>query len=175
MPRNLLKNPCGEDGLKFWEVTNGGNGWRVEDMPGDAGHDFCNKEVKKYFATSFEWCSKEQLIDLSAEDYSSEQLDAQPEVTVEDWCCSRTDCGCEYQLTVTLLDKYLKVIEDFRQDQVFLYPDEDDCSWKQIKHTFSGYGPGLRFIFFEHRGKDNMYWKGWYGVRVTGSSVPINL
>lgn len=42
--------------LEFWELTeNGGSQWKVEDMPGDCGHDFCNTEVIKYFATSFEW------------------------------------------------------------------------------------------------------------------------
>ena len=100
------------DELEFWELTvNGGSQWKVEDMPGDCGYDFCNDGVTKYFATSFEWvlfllceqshkntfygsnstimcprlCLKRQLIDLLAEDYSSEQLDTQPAVTVEDW------------------------------------------------------------------------------------------
>lgn len=43
------------EGFKFWELTeNGGNEWRVEDMPGDCGHDFINNAVTKYFTTSFE-------------------------------------------------------------------------------------------------------------------------
>lgn len=41
--------------LEFWELTeNGGSQWKVEDMPGDCGHDFCDEGVTKYFATSFE-------------------------------------------------------------------------------------------------------------------------
>lgn len=55
MARNLLKNPSGEEELKFWElVENGGSQWKVEDMPGDCGHDFCSEGVTKYFATSFD-------------------------------------------------------------------------------------------------------------------------
>lgn len=41
--------------LEFWELTeNGGSQWKVEEMPGDCGYEFCNSEVTKYFATSFE-------------------------------------------------------------------------------------------------------------------------
>ena len=41
--------------LEFWELTeNGGSAWKVEELPGDCGYDFCKEEVTKYFATSFE-------------------------------------------------------------------------------------------------------------------------
>ncbi|XP_045931232.1 F-box only protein 2 isoform X2 [Micropterus dolomieu] len=100
-------------------------------MPGDSGYDFCNEEVTKYFATSFELCLKRQVIDLLAEGYSCEQLDAQPAITVEDWYCGRTDCGCSYEITVCLLDENHEVIQDFKPELVNLDPDCDDCSWKQ--------------------------------------------
>ncbi|KAJ8259495.1 hypothetical protein GJAV_G00169970 [Gymnothorax javanicus] len=55
MAKNLLKNPCGEEQLEFWELTeNGGSEWHVEEMPGDCGHDYSDETVTKYFATSFE-------------------------------------------------------------------------------------------------------------------------
>lgn len=41
----------------------------------------------------------------------------------------------------------------------------------QISHTFTDYGPGVRFVRFEHSGQDSVYWKGWFGARVTNSSV----
>ncbi|XP_038551457.1 F-box only protein 2 [Micropterus salmoides] len=174
MARNLLKNPCGEEQLEFWELTeNGGSQWKVEDMPGDSGYDFCNEEVTKYFATSFELCLKRQVIDLLAEGYSCEQLDAQPAITVEDWYCGRTDCGCSYEITVCLLDENHEVIQDFKPELVNLDPDCDDCSWKQVSHTFFDYDSGLRFISFEHGGQDTKFWDGWFGVRVTGSSVTV--
>lgn len=41
--------------LQHWDLTeNGGSEWKVEDMPGDCGYEFCNDQVAKYFATSFE-------------------------------------------------------------------------------------------------------------------------
>lgn len=45
----------------------------------------------------------------------------------------------------------------------------------QVSHTFSEYGPGMRFISFEHGGQDTRYWDGWFGVRVTGSAVTVEV
>ncbi|XP_060897442.1 F-box only protein 2 isoform X1 [Labrus bergylta] len=176
MARNLLKNPSGEEELEFWELTeNGGSQWKVEEMPGDCGFDFCSDGVTKYFATSFELCLKRQVVDLLAEGYTEEQLDAEPAVTVEDWYCGRTDCGCTYQMSVCLLDDNQEVLQEFKPEPVTLDPDCDDCSWKQVIHTFSDYGPGMRFISFEHGGQDSKFWDGWFGVRVTGSSVTLEV
>ncbi|XP_026880748.2 F-box only protein 2 isoform X1 [Electrophorus electricus] len=174
---NLLKNPNGDEDMEFWELTeNGGCQWRVEDMPGDCGHAFSDETVTKYFSTSFQQCLKRQVVDLAAEGFTLEDLDfVQPSVTVQDWYCSRTDCGCVYQLAVGLLDENQELIQEFKPDIVSLDPFIDDCSWKQITHVFSDYGPGLRYISFEHGGQDSKYWDGWYGVRVTGSSVTIDL
>ncbi|XP_029007676.1 F-box only protein 2 isoform X2 [Betta splendens] len=176
MARNLLKNPYGEEQLEFWElIVNGGNEWKVEDMPGDCGHDFCLEGVTKYFATSFEPCIKRQVIDLLAEGYSDDELDAQPAVTAEDWYCGRTDCGCTYQMTVCLLDNDCELIQEFKSEPVTLDPESEDCSWRKVTHTFSNYGPGMRFITFEHGGNDTKFWEGWFGVRVTGSSVTVEV
>ncbi|EPQ12218.1 F-box only protein 2 [Myotis brandtii] len=122
--RNLLRNPCGEEDLEGWcDVEHGGDGWRVEELPGDCGMEFVHDEsVKKFFASSFEWCRKAQVIDLQAEGYWEELLDTtQPAIV--------------------------------------------------ISHTFTDYGPGVRFVRFEHAGQDSVYWKGWFGARVTNSSV----
>ncbi|CAL9707450.1 unnamed protein product [Knipowitschia caucasica] len=176
MYRNLLKNPNGDEDLKFWELTkNGGNGWKVEDMPGDCGHDFVNDKVSKYFATSHTLCLKRQVINLLKEGYSAEDLDGQPQVKVSDWYCGRRDCSSTYQITVTLLDKNQELIQKFTPEPVTLCPKRNDCSWREISHSFTKYGRGLRFISFEHGGKDCQFWAGWYGVRVTSSSVTIEL
>lgn len=45
----------------------------------------------------------------------------------------------------------------------------------QAKHTFSKYGPGARFIQFKHFGIDTQFWKGWYGAKMTLSSVVIKI
>ena len=43
----------------------------------------------------------------------------------------------------------------------------------QVEHTFSNYGPGLRYIQFIHRGKDTKYWAGHYGSKMAGAQVGI--
>ncbi|XP_048450305.1 F-box only protein 2-like [Rhincodon typus] len=84
---NLIKNPCGEEEFAFWELTNNdGDGWKVEDLPGDNGKPFPNQKIQKYFVTSFEWCQKSQLINLVLEGFEAETLDnIQPPITVRDW------------------------------------------------------------------------------------------
>ncbi|XP_019903601.2 uncharacterized protein LOC105030528 [Esox lucius] len=160
--------------MEFWELTrNGGDGWAVEELPGDCGYNSGKDKVTRFFATSFELCLKKQVVDLLAEGFSPEDLNAQPAVTVKDYYSRAVSSGCVYMLTVHLLDNKKKVIKEFKPEPVTLNTDRDDMSWRQVSHTFSDYGPGLRFISFEHGGNDTKCWKGHYGVRVTGSSVTI--
>lgn len=49
------------------------------------------------------------------------------------------------------------------------------CFELQVSHTFTDYGPGLSYISFEHGGQDTKFWDGWFGVRVTGSSVMVEV
>jgi hypothetical protein len=44
----------------------------------------------------------------------------------------------------------------------------------QVSHTFSDYPPGVRHILFQHGGKDTQFWAGWYGARVTNSSIIVS-
>ncbi|XP_017743498.1 PREDICTED: F-box only protein 2 [Rhinopithecus bieti] len=172
--RNLLRNPCGEEDLEGWcDVEHGGDGWRVEELPGDSGVEFTHDEsVKKYFASSFEWCRKAQIIDLQAEGYWEELLDTtQPAIVVKDWYSGRSDAGCLYELTVKLLSEHEDVLAEFSSGQVAVPQDSDGGGWMEISHTFTDYGPGVRFVRFEHGGQDSVYWKGWFGARVTNSSV----
>ncbi|KAG8568443.1 hypothetical protein GDO81_014003 [Engystomops pustulosus] len=175
MARNLIKNPCGEEDLRRWvQVQNGGNGWKVEELPGDCGAAFPRDEISKYFASSFLLCSKSQLIDLLREGYTEEQLDAQPNIVVSDWYAARTDAGCSYELKVQLLSDNHAVIREYNSGNICI-PEKTNGSWKQMTYTFSQYGRGVRFIRFTHSGKDSVGWKGWYGVRVTNSSVSIKV
>ncbi|XP_073732467.1 F-box only protein 2-like [Misgurnus anguillicaudatus] len=163
MAKNLLKNPYGDDDFSNWELTqNGGDKWIVEPMTDNA--------VASYFCTSHKLCLKKQVIILLQSGYDAEYLDSAPEVTVSDWYATRHDCGGVYRLTVSLLNENREVIATFKPADVTV-PAE--TTWTQVTHTFTGYGPGLRFISFEHGGQDDKSWKGWYGIRVTGSSVTI--
>lgn len=43
----------------------------------------------------------------------------------------------------------------------------------QTTYVFQNYGPGVRYVRFTHGGKDTQFWAGWYGVRLTDSSVEV--
>ncbi|XP_073732465.1 F-box only protein 44 [Misgurnus anguillicaudatus] len=160
---NLLKNSHGDEGFNNWELTqNGGDQWHIEPTPDDA--------VATYFCTSLQPCLKKQVIDLVKSGYDAAYLDSAPEVTVKDWYSSRPDCGGVYRLNVSLLNASRAVIATFKPPDVTV---PEGINWTQVTHKFTGYGPGLRFISFEHGGQDTRHWKGCYGIRVTGSSVTI--
>lgn len=172
--RNLLQNPLALETFKSWILEqNGGDLWKVEDLPGDHGENFPDQKVTKYFVTSYGLCLKSQLIDLKKMGYSTKFLDTfQPDIVIKDWYAGRKDCGCQYELSVRLLSKNKMTLQTFAPEKVFI-EQWSDSSWKQMTYRFSNYGPGVRYVHFKHGGMDTQFWAGWYGVRVTNSSVTV--
>uniref|UniRef100_A0A8C6I7B2 Uncharacterized protein n=1 Tax=Mus spicilegus TaxID=10103 RepID=A0A8C6I7B2_MUSSI len=163
LQRNLLRNPCAEENLSSWRIdSNGGDRWKVERLPGSCGTSFPDNKVKKYFVTSFDMCLKSQIVDLKAEDYCEELMDT-----------FRAHCGCTYQLRVQLASADYIVLASFEPPPV-TFQQWNDAKWQEISHTFSDYPPGVRHILFQHGGQDTQFWKGWYGPRVTKSSIIIS-
>ncbi|XP_048375281.1 F-box only protein 44-like isoform X1 [Sphaerodactylus townsendi] len=91
MKRNLIKNPCGEDGFNFWEIeSHNGDKWRIEELPGARRRDFPHQSVPKYFVTSQGPCTKHQLISLKKAGYWDELMDkTKPDIVVKDWSPTR--------------------------------------------------------------------------------------
>lgn len=168
--RNLLKNPRADQGMKNWQITdNGGDKWKVEKVM----KPHPNNAVRKNFITSYGFCRKMQLIDLEMEGYTPSFMDhIQPDIKISDWYAPRWDCGSEYEICVQLLNKKKKPVQTFAPETVY-FEQWNDQNWCQMTHVFRNYGPGVRFIRFTHGGKDTQFWAGWYGVRVTDSSVEI--
>ncbi|XP_047462661.1 F-box only protein 6-like [Mugil cephalus] len=167
--RNLLKNPRGEEEFSGWEIMeNGGDQWIVEHVmePHPNG-------AQKNFVTSYDMCTKSQLIDLEKEGYNASFMDHfQPDIKISDWYAPRWDCGCVYTMSVQLLNKKKKVMQKFVPDTVY-FEQWNDGKWQQMTYVFKNYGPGVRFIRFVHGGQDRQFWAGWYGIRITDSSVEI--
>ncbi|CAJ0937051.1 unnamed protein product [Ranitomeya imitator] len=173
--KNLLKNPMAEENFKHWKKDkDGGDRWKVELLPGTHGRPLPDDKVTKYFVSSYGICLKSQTIDLKKEGYPAEFMDiVQPSIIVRDWYAARHDCGCRYQILVQLLSQDKTVMEEFRPEPVTI-EQWSDAEWAQIEYTFSNYGPGVRYIYFQHGGQDTQFWAGWYGIRVTNSSVTID-
>lgn len=168
--RNLLKNPRAEHNMKNWQIIeNGGQNWKIENVM--APHP--NETVQKNFVTSFGMCKKSQLIDLAKEGYHPLLMDhLQPDIRISDWYAPRWDCGCLYEIQVELLNQKKMPIKKFAPETVY-FEQWNDQQWNQMTHVFQNYGPDVRYIRFTHGGKDTQFWAGWYGIRVTDSSVEI--
>uniref|UniRef100_A0A3Q3A239 F-box only protein 6-like n=2 Tax=Kryptolebias marmoratus TaxID=37003 RepID=A0A3Q3A239_KRYMA len=168
--RNFIRNPRGEERLNHWKILqNGGDGWRVTDVP--APHP--DKRVRKTFVTSFYIGQKLQMIDLKEEGYNPFFMDHfQPDIRISDWIITRWDCGSQYHIHVDLLNENMESIQVFSPPAVYLGAGGHQ-HWNQMTHIFQNYGPGVRYIRFIHGGKDTRFWKGFFGVHITQTCVEI--
>uniref|UniRef100_A0A8D2LC74 Uncharacterized protein n=2 Tax=Varanus komodoensis TaxID=61221 RepID=A0A8D2LC74_VARKO len=166
MKRNLIKNPCGEEGFKFWDPgLNGLQEWRTEELPGAYRHHFPHQHVQKYFVTSQRPSAKSQFITLKDEGYWDQLLDeVKPRIVVSDWF--HCGCPCRYQVCIQLLSADHTVLQEFRPKDVIV-EQWTEGGWREVCHTFRQYPQGVRYIHFKHGGQ------GWYGLRITNSSITI--
>lgn len=157
---NLLTNPSGETGdLSGWTIiANGGGGWAVS---GTA------VEGSKSFITSYNWCKKSQEIDLLAKGFSVEYLDSALPVEMKEYFRGTwPNYGDNFYLTVQLRDANHHAIATYATGNF-----TGTNSWQEKSHTFSGYGSGLRYIYFEDGSDDAEYWAGHYGGLLDGASI----
>ncbi|XP_072464965.1 F-box only protein 44-like [Notamacropus eugenii] len=175
LQRNLIQNPCAQEGFKFWRIDkNRGDKWNVEDIPREQGREFPDPQIKKCFVTSYDTCLKSQLVDLKSKGYWKELMDTvRPDIVIKDWFAARNDCGCTYRIHVKLLSDNYKVLAEFRPAPAYI-EQWSGAEWKEVFYTFSNYPPGVRYIHFQHGGKDTQFWAGWYGPSVTNSSITIS-
>lgn len=176
--KNLIKNHSGKEGLKYWRIIGqGGDDWIVEepplgvpDLPKEAQFD--NKQ--RCFVTSYITCTKHQIVQLVPEGLSPEFLDKyQPSIEIGEWYGCRWDCPAFYKCSIHLLDKRNNIIDSFNFEDTIL--DESQNIWHHVSHEFKNYGPGLRSIIFQHEGRDNRYWAGHYGSKMTGAYVIVKV
>ncbi|XP_063001327.1 F-box only protein 6-like [Elgaria multicarinata webbii] len=174
MKKNLIQNPCAEAEFSSWKKERDeGDAWKVETLPGAHGRDFPHPDVQKYFVTSYGPCIKKQIITLKDHGFWDQLMDkVKPDIVVKDWYAARFDCGCRYQLSVQLLSADYIVLHEFAPEDVVI-EQWSDAEWHEISHTFHNYPAGVRHILFRHGGQDTQFWAGWYGVRVTNSSITL--
>ncbi|WP_137129700.1 hypothetical protein [Rhizobium sp. FY34] len=170
--RELIVNGDASQGMTGWTIESSpGNGWSTEDGPGESCPETAGKTN---FVSSFGWAKKSQLIDLVAAGFDPNYLDTAPRIYVSDWVCGRCDAPSSYELRVELRDAQGNVIKSLVTNELdtpraggWTYP------WRRILRDFHRYGPGVRFIYFEHGGTDRVNWSGWYGAKMTGASVKV--
>ncbi|XP_047365011.1 F-box only protein 44-like [Vespa velutina] len=178
--KNLIKNHSGEYGVqKYWKIfTDGGDHWKVENPPCGVPPIPKNVSVfekKEYcFVTSYNNCSKMQLIDLEAEGLLSYVLDVlQPTIVVSEWYSCRWDCPAHYECTIELLRSDNKVMKTFQfHDDI---EGDKQNQWLNVSHEFKDYGLGLKKISFYHGGMDKSFWAGHYGSKMAGACVIVKI
>ncbi|MFT3766410.1 MAG: EGF domain-containing protein [Minicystis sp.] len=169
-PGNLLQNPGGETGdLTGWQVlANGGGGWAA--AVGDPALQFFGG---LQFITSYGLDSRSQLLDLTTLGFSQAQLDAAPSITVREWYHGGGyNTSDSYYLRVELRDANNTVLASFNNGTQ-ASPKTTNGTWQLATQTFSGYGAGVRYVYFEDGGHDTEFWAGQYGAAMDGASVVV--
>lgn len=177
--KNLLTNPGAETGdMSGWtikpEKPDHGETWGVRDSGYEGNHSF---------STSYKWCKRSQEIDLLAKGYSEAQLDAVPTINVEEWFAGYgsvwddPDHHRDYcYLNVELRDRYHHAIASYDSGMFQTSPGSGWFGpWEQRSHIFTGYGSGLRYIYFEDGGKDWEDLDGQYGPALDAASVTLTV
>ncbi|XP_030098312.1 F-box only protein 50 isoform X2 [Mus musculus] len=125
---------------------------------------------------SAHWTVKEQCVNLLAKKLWEELLDdEQPDITIMDWFeDSRLD-QCVYELHVWLLAADRRTVIAQHHVAPRTNGRGPPGRWIQVSHVFRQYGPGVRFVYFQHKAKNRMEPGGLRRTRVTDSSVSVQL
>ncbi|TSO37092.1 F-box only protein 50 [Bagarius yarrelli] len=103
------------------------------------------------YLPDFSWFSLKQQVDLKAEGLWDELLDTfQPDIAIEDWYE-------ETQLHASIYELHVKLLA---------------ADGQTVSHVFSGYGPGVRYVHFQHKVKTK-FMVEFFGTMVSGSSVVV--
>lgn len=152
---NGIVNPSAANGLTGWTINqNGGSGWATGEG---------------YFKTSYAMCSKSQVVTLTSLGVTEAYLDTAPAITISDdyigWESNYSDT---YTLTVELRGASNNVIASYSTGNI-----TTSASLQTASHTFTGYGPGVRKVYFSHGGVDVEWWLGNFGAAMTNAQVRV--
>ena len=156
----------------------GGDKWSVEETisaqdPRNAGVFKENGGSSKNYVTSYEWCCREQVVELAEFGFLPQILDQlQPTIAVSEWFCAREDCGSIFQIRVDLLDENRRSIQRFETTRR-TERGGGQLGWRKVEHLFRGYGAGVRYIRFADAGKDTKWWAGHYGSKMAAAWVRV--
>ncbi|XP_051845030.1 F-box only protein 27 isoform X3 [Antechinus flavipes] len=86
---------------------------------------------------------------------------------------ARSDCGSQYWLHVRLVAANGRTVLARFDAEPEPIPCPNDNPYLQVSHVFTNFPNGVRYVIFEHAGKDTQFWAGHYGARVTHSCVKV--
>ena len=171
-PANLLVNGDAETGDNSgWTIINncGNTGWQVKGARHSGSYGFITSFGGSSPSYPSAYCRRSQEIDLLAVGYTTSQLDAAPTVHVEEWIA-----GTGYD---TADWAYVKAeLRDASHNAIATWDTGvfTTGSWEKKENDFTGYGSGMRYIYFEDGSCDHEWWADWYGAAHDDAVVSIS-
>ncbi|XP_053256948.1 F-box only protein 44-like [Podarcis raffonei] len=184
--KNLIKNPCGKEGLDSWAMRVPSEGhWKTEELSEEdlaalpmesflQRNSYAKKKdsspqwVNRCFAACDGLCSKAQLIILKDLGYWDELIDeARPNIAVNEYYYCPP--GSRYQLSVKLLDADFQLLHILHTEG----RGSEAPRWRRISQGIIECRVGLRYILFEHLAVNGSGQPPENSVRVTRSSVTL--
>ncbi|XP_063001167.1 F-box only protein 44-like [Elgaria multicarinata webbii] len=186
MEKNLIQNPCGEEGLDSWEIEVPPEGqWKTEEVSEKDSlelettdillrniymkdEDIPYQHVKKCFVACNGLCVKSQRITLKDHGYWDQLIDEiNPTIVVKDWYYYTRHCL--YRLCVKLLSADFKVLQEYCSGDEYK-SDLKDNEWREVSYTFNSCPAGVRHVLFQHQGN---WERPGSGMRMTKSSLTL--
>lgn len=160
---NLLVNPNADAGLTGWTFSSGTG----------ANMIIQNSTYGPAFLSSYNWTTKTQTVDLIAAGYTAAQLDAEPDIYVQEMFKGQaSNFADSYYLKVELRASNNSVISSYTLGSQSS-PVTTSSAWDTASHTFTNYGTGVRKVYFESGGNDVEFWAGNYGAFMDNAVVSI--
>lgn len=150
---NLLNNPGAESYYDGWIKTDGGSGWNIFAQNPHSGNNF--------WASSYEYCSLSQTVDLLLAGFTESELDASPDILTGAYVRADIYNGGTYTIKVELLTANGTVDSTIYISNNESIVEKTDWIYKPI--VISSYGTGIRKISFTLIGKDQKWWGGQSG------------
>uniref|UniRef100_A0A8D2LBU3 F-box only protein 44-like n=1 Tax=Varanus komodoensis TaxID=61221 RepID=A0A8D2LBU3_VARKO len=176
LEKNLISNPCGEEGLDFWETRTSPEG---QDPPDKRREPMCrvgaHKRRRGAAANSLMLCRrlgiKSQWVTLKDHGYWDELIDEiNPTIVVKDWYYYTH--RCYYRLCVKLLSAEFAVLQEYCSGDEYKC-DLKDNEWREVSCTFNSCPPGVRHILFQHQGQHINLSHSRGRMRITKSSITV--
>ncbi|KAF0971793.1 hypothetical protein FDP41_010016 [Naegleria fowleri] len=174
--KELLQNGNGqENNFKGWTILLPNKDYNNESSSLYDGYHWslsssCEFNDSKSFIASHQWCRMSQLIDLTSHfTLNKEKNDSSEPLVIRASCWYKgtpPKCDDLFYLIVELRDEHHQVIDSFHSGEMIC-----NDKWKCIHHCFMEYSTDIRYIYWEHGGKDVEGWSGNYGPRVAQCSL----
>lgn len=161
--KNMLFNPNGASELRGWSPLlrhNATEHYRWASERSDHPFGSCRTN----FVSTFSWARMAQAVNLSnfVRDPGTAIIELSARIR------SRADCPGLFRLEGALYDASMNELQWFCTDTIQAPPD---C-WDRVRHTFPPTA-GAKFAVIAIHGKDNRFWAGRYGAKVTACSVRV--